>query len=53
MAKLYKDRQMVTDNTGSEEVYFFPKHNPPISIRAKSQKEAEEKLAALDNKKHD
>ena len=32
------------------ELFFFPKHNPPISIKARSIEEAEEKLKELDAK---
>lgn len=38
------DRMIASD---SERVYFFPKANPPVSISAKSQEEAESKLKAF------
>lgn len=37
--------------TEEEQDYFFPKHNPPVTIRATSREEAEEKLKDLDNDK--
>lgn len=43
--KGYKDRAMKVEE---EREYFFPKHIPPVTIRAKSRDEAEEKLAELD-----
>lgn len=33
------------------ELFFFPKHNPPISVKARNIEEAEEKLKEIDNKK--
>lgn len=50
MPKNYSDRSMA--NKGIEEDYFFPKHVPPVTIRAKSRAEAEEKLKELDNTKN-
>ena len=43
----YSDRQMKPKR--AEREYFFPKHNPPCTVKAKSRKEAEQKLNA--NKK--
>lgn len=34
--------------TVEEETFFFPKHVPPVVIKANSKEEAEKKLAALD-----
>lgn len=33
-----------------EREFFFPKNNPPVTIRATSQEEADKKLAALNTK---
>lgn len=49
MEKGYKNKQLVM----GDEVYFFPKENPPISIKATSLKEAEEKLLKLKNKSNE
>lgn len=38
-------------DTGAEREFFFPKHNPPATIKAKSRAEAEKKLQELDNPK--
>lgn len=57
MPKPYKDRSMkVIDEAGPVDwdkinEYFFPKHNPPVTIKAASLEEAEAKLAELDNAK--
>lgn len=40
------DRQMSTKDGDGSEVFFFPKHNPPISVRAASREEAERILKA-------
>jgi hypothetical protein len=48
MQKAYKNRAVTPDET-PDEVFFFPKHSPPVSIRAKSREDAEEKLKELDN----
>ena len=52
MNKAYQNRQMTTETAARDRVYFFPKNNPPVSIRARSAEEAERQLAAL-NKKED
>lgn len=51
MKKNYKNRAMSTA-VGWEALkeYFFPKANPPVTIKARSIEEAEEKLKALNNK---
>jgi len=49
MQKGYKNRAVSPEP--DEQEYFFPKHTPPVTIKAKSREEAEEKLAALDNNK--
>lgn len=49
MPKAYSDRQMATPEEPERE-FFFPKHVPPVTIKAKSQEDAEEKLAELDAK---
>jgi hypothetical protein len=52
MPKKYSDRNMtagtVPEKNDAEEAFFFPKANPPVTIRAKSRKDAEEKLSTLD-----
>lgn len=50
MPKSYKDRSMKVEETDSLTEYFFPKANPPVTIRAISLEEAEEKLKALNKK---
>ena len=45
MAKRYQDRQMASSERIERE-FFFPKNNPPVTIRAVSREEAEKKLAA-------
>jgi hypothetical protein len=47
MAKEYKDRQMVAEGK-STQVFFFPKHVPPVSIEAASLEEAEAQLQAIE-----
>lgn len=42
---------MSTDSE-KEQVFFFPKANPPVSIRAINREEAEEKLKALTTKEN-
>ena len=42
------DRSMDADKADRSEVFFFPKRNPPVSVRAASREEAEK---LLDNKK--
>jgi PDZ domain-containing secreted protein len=45
------DRQMTSEaKDDGTQVFFFPKNNPPISIRATSREEAERKLEALNRK---
>jgi hypothetical protein len=51
--KNYKNRQATPEEAADLETYFFPKHNPPVSIKAASREEAEAKLAALDKKEHE
>ena len=53
--KAYTHKQMqpaqasagTREDSSKEEVYFFPKANPPVSVRAKSRVEAEEKIIKL------
>jgi hypothetical protein len=46
--KEYKNRAMSTEKKDIEgEVYFFPKAQPPVAIRATSREEAERQLKAL------
>lgn len=49
MKKNYSNRQMRSDTTGEGDLYFFPKNNPPVTIKAHSREEAEAKLAELKN----
>jgi hypothetical protein len=51
--KGYRNRQARPEERGEgvRQSFFFPKHNPPISIEAESLEEAERTLAELDNKK--
>lgn len=47
--KNYNNRAIKTEVGERENVYFFPKANPPVSIRAKTREGAEEKLKANKN----
>jgi hypothetical protein len=47
MTNKYKNRRMESEAADDGEVFFFPKENPPVAIKAKSQAEAEEKLKAI------
>lgn len=47
------NRQLRTDQTGRKIEFFFPKHNPPVTITARNLKEAEAKLAALNTKENE
>ena len=38
------DRSMEAERADRSQVFFFPKHNPPTSIRAASRAEAERLL---------
>lgn len=49
MQKSYKNRAITPDKGDELQLFFFPKHNPPISIKAANREEAEQKLATLDN----
>jgi hypothetical protein len=49
--KNYKNRQVTPEQEADLETYFFPKHIPPVSIKAASKEEAERKLQELDNNK--
>ena len=42
------DRSMDTDKADRSEIFFFPKRNPPVSVRAASRAEAEK---LIDNEK--
>lgn len=44
------DRSMSTERKDRSQVFFFPKHNPPVSIRALSREEAEGILEATNTK---
>jgi hypothetical protein len=51
MAKKYNDRAMQVDREeigDGNSVFFFPKNNPPVSVRANTKEEAE---ALLKDKK--
>jgi len=49
--KGYRNRQAAPEETSErvKQSFFFPKHNPPISIEAESLEDAERRLAELDN----
>lgn len=49
--KGYRNRQAKPEEKSElvKQTYFFPKHNPPVSIQAESLEEAEKQLAELDN----
>lgn len=47
----YKNRAISPEPDTKEQEFFFPKHNPPVTIKAKNREEAEKKLATLDNQK--
>jgi hypothetical protein len=47
MAKTYSDRQMAQPE--GEREFFFPKHVPPVTIKASSQEEAVRKLEEMDS----
>ncbi len=40
------DRSMEPSKADRSELFFFPKRNPPVSIRAASLEEAERKLSS-------
>ena len=42
MAKTYSDRSMKVEQPERE--FFFPKANPPQTVKAKNREEAEKKL---------
>lgn len=44
-----KNKQMATNPAALERNYFFPKSKPPVSVRARSRAEAEEKLQAIND----
>jgi hypothetical protein len=50
MPKIYKDRAMEIkkEDFGDDElsIFFFPKNNPPVAVRAKTIEKAEAILAA-------
>ena len=58
MKKGYENREMRTEREEEiapapfedEMMFFFPKNNPPVSIKAKTIEEAEEQLAARNKK---
>lgn len=41
----------MTDDTGREIEFFYPKHLPPVTIKARNREEADRKLAELNNRK--
>ena len=45
------NRRIQTDETGREIEFFFPKHVPPVTIKARNREEADRKLAELHNHK--
>jgi hypothetical protein len=50
MGKAMNDRAMRAAEPGEEQDFFFPKANPPVTIRAKTLQEAQAKLEALNKK---
>lgn len=48
-----RDRSMDADPEDRSRVFFFPKRNPPVSIRANSREEALEILEASNTKEHE
>lgn len=50
MKKGYSNRQMRTEEDELIE-FSFPKHNPPVTVKARTREEAEAQLIALDNQK--
>lgn len=44
------DRSMDTDGEDRSELFFFPKHSPPVTVRAASREEAERTLEATNPK---
>lgn len=53
MMKDYQTKEIGAEGAApvEEQEFFFPKHNPPVTIKAKTREEAEEKLQELDNPK--
>lgn len=49
--KGYKNRQATPAREDTEPEFFFPKHVPPTTIKARSPEEAERRLADLDKRK--
>ena len=47
------DRSMQPQREERSRVFFFPKHNPPVSIRAASREEAEKLLAGQEPRLED
>lgn len=47
------DRSMDTEREDRSQTFFFPKRNPPVSIRAASREEAEKELEASNPKEND
>lgn len=47
------DRSMDTANPDSTEVFFYPKHTPPTSVRAATREEADRILEASNKKDRD
>ena len=50
MPKKYSDRAMAVEKPERE--YFFPKANPPQTVTAASQEEADKKLEANNKKEN-
>ena len=44
--KIPASNRSMQPTEGEEREFFFPKHNPPVTVRAKTREEAEEKLNA-------
>lgn len=53
MPKIYKDRAMEIskEDFGDDglSLFFFPKNNPPVAVRAKTIEEAEALLGGVNN----
>jgi hypothetical protein len=47
------DRSMDTERKDRSQVFFFPKRNPPVSVRAASREEAEQLLETPNRKEHE
>lgn len=48
--KNYNNRAMATDVEVRPELFFFPKANPPVTVRAANQVEAEAMVKSITRK---